>query len=217
MHTGSTCETRDIWFDLEELDRTKILIPRFTWRVFRVIWNEAMACANDQFYNVHPNEDVDEKVLCGVLNSRLVWMFYELQGRTVGGEGMNRTEIKGYEVDGLPIPDVRNMTEEERQEIIDAFDTLVERHKEIGIEVDPAECNEERDRLDRAVLNACGLGDRVDEIKRAVNGLVAIRESGGGVNTEVLVERTSGTEEEPEVIDLPGVSEVRESTTLGDF
>lgn len=217
MHTGSTCEARDIWFDLEELDRTKILIPRFTWRVFRVIWNEAMACANDQFYNVHPNEDVDEKVLCGVLNSRLVWMFYELQGRTVGGEGMNRTEIKGYEVDGLPIPDVRDMTEEEKQEIADAFDALVERHKEIGTEVDPEECDEERDRLDRAVLNACGLGDRVDEIRRAVEGLVAIRESGGGVNTEVLVERTSGTEEEPEVIDLPGVSEVRESTTLSDF
>lgn len=120
-------------------------------------------------------------------------------------------------MDGLPIPDVRDMTEEEKQEIADAFDALVERHKEIGTEVDPEECEEERDRLDRAVLNACGLGDRVDEIKRAVEGLVAIRESGGGVNTEVLVERTSGTEEEPEVIDLPGVSEVRESTTLSDF
>lgn len=217
MHSGRTCEARDIWFNLGELDRTKILIPRFTWRVFRVTWNEAMACANDQFYNVHPNEDVDEKVLCGILNSRLVWLFYELQGRTVGGEGMNRTEIKGYEVDGLPIPDVRDMTVEEKQDIADAFDALVERHKEIGTEVAPDECKEERDRLDRDVLNACGLGDRVDEIRRAVEGLVAIRESGGGVNTEVLVERTSGTEEEPEVIDLPGVSEVRESATLSDF
>lgn len=217
MHTGRTCEARDIWFDLGELDRTKILIPRFTWKVFRVIWNEAMAAANDQFYNVHPNEDVDEKVLCGVLNSQLVWMFYELQGRTVGGEGMNRTEIKGYEVDGLPIPDVRDMTEEEKEEIANAFDALVDRHKEIGTEVDPEECEEERDQLDHAVLDACGLGDRVDEIKRAVKGLVAIRESGGGVNTEVLVERTSGTEEEPEVIDLPGVSEVRESKSLSDF
>lgn len=217
MHTGATCEERDIWFDLGELDRTKILIPRFTWRAFRVIWNEAMAAANDQFYNVHPNGSVDEKVLCGVLNSRLVWMFYELQGRTVGGQGMNRTEIKGYEVDGLPIPDVRDMTEEEKQDIADAFDALVERHKEIGTEVEPAECEEERDRLDRAVLDACGLGERVAEIKRAVEGLVAIRASGGGMNTEVLVERTSGTEDDPEVIELPGVSEVRESTTLSDF
>lgn len=217
MHTGSTCQNRDIWFDLGDLDRTQILIPRFTWQVFRVIWNEANAVANDQFYNVHPDEGVDEQVLCGVLNSRLVWMFYELHGRTVGGEGMNRTEIKGYEINGLPIPNVSDMSEGEREEIADAFASLVERHKEIGAEVEPEECEAERDRLDRAVLDACGLGDRVEEIRRAVEGLVAIRESGGGMNTEVLVERTSGTEDEPEVIDLPGVSEIRESTTLGDF
>ncbi|RJT04760.1 N-6 DNA methylase [Halococcus sp. IIIV-5B] len=217
MHTGDTCQSRDVWFDLQDLDRTKILIPRFTWRVFRVIWNEAMSCANDQFYNVHPKEGIDEKALCGVLNSRLIWMFYELQGRTVGGEGMNRTEIKGYEIDDLPIPDIRSMSEEEVQEIADAFDALINREKEIGTEVEPEDCESERNRLDRAVLNACGLGDRVDEIRHAVEGLVAIRESGGGVNTEVLVERTTGSDEEPEVIDLPGVSEVRESTTLGDF
>lgn len=217
MHTGKTCKNRDIWFNLGELDRTKILIPRFTWRVFRVIWNEAMACANDQFYNVHPNEGVDEKVLCGVLNSRLVWMFHELQGRTIGGQGMNRTEIKGYEVDDLPIPDIRDMTDSEKKNIADSFDALVERQKEIGTEVDPKECEKEQDKLDRDVLNACGLGDRVDEIKQAVEALVAIRKSGGGVNTEVLVERTSGTEEDPEVIELPGVSKIRKSSTLTDF
>lgn len=217
MHTGSTCKNRDVWFDLNELDRTQILIPRFTWRVFRVIWNEAMAAANDQFYNVNPNDGVDEKVLCGVLNSRLVWMFYELRGRTVGGEGMNRTEIKGYEVDGLPVPDIREMSDEERKEIANAFDALVDAEKEIGSEVEPEDCESERDRLDRAVLDACGLGDQVEDIRLAVEGLVAIRESGGGMNTEVLVERTSGTEDDPEVIDLPGVSEVRESTRLTDF
>lgn len=216
-HTGGTCQSRDIWFDLGELDRTRILIPRFTWKVFRVIWNEAMAAANDQFYNVHPNEDVDEAVFAGVLNTRLVWMFYELQGRTVGGQGMNRTEIKGYEIDDLPIPDVREMSDEERERIREAFFDLVDRHKEIGEEVEPEECAEERDALDRAVLEAMDMGDRLEEIKLAVQGLVAIRESGGGMNTEVLVERTEGTEDEPEVIDLPGVSEVRESATLDDF
>jgi hypothetical protein len=43
-----------------------------------------------------------------------------------------------------------------------------------------------------------------------------MREQAGGINTEVLVER-GGTEDDPEVIDLPGVSNVRESTTLTDF
>lgn len=215
MHTGSTCATRDIWFDLGDLDRTPMLFPRFTWRVFRAIWNEANATANDQFYNVHT--DHDEKVLCGILNSRLVWMFYELHGRTVGGEGMNRTEIKGYEIDDLPIPDIRAMSDDEKERIRTAFDALLKRERELGPDVSLENEETERDALDRAVLSAIGLEDRVDEIRRAVAGLLAMREQGGGMNTGVLVERTSGTIEDPEVIDLPGVSDARENTTIGDF
>jgi hypothetical protein len=215
-HTGSTCAARNIWFDLGDLDRTRILIPRFTWTAFRVIWNEANAVANDQFYNVHTETGIDEKVLCGVLNTRLVWMFYELHGRTVGGEGMNRTEIKGYEINDLPVPDIRNMDPDDKQAIRDAFDELLDREREIGDEVDLEEVEDEQDALDQAVLEAIGMEDRVDEVRRAVRGLVAMREQAGGINTEVLVER-GGTEDDPEVIDLPGVSNVRESTTLTDF
>lgn len=186
-----------------------------TWRLFRVIWNEANATANDQFYNVHT--DHDEKVLCGILNSRLVWMFYELHGRTVGGEGMNRTEIKGYEINSLPIPDIRTMSADEKERIRTAFDDLLEREREFGSEVLLEDEEDERDALDRAVLAAIGLDERVDEICQAVDGLLTMREQGGGINTGVLVERTSGTIENPEVIDLPGVSDTRESTTLGDY
>lgn len=214
-HSGRTCESRDVWFDLGELDRTRILFPRFTWGVFRAIWNEADAAANDQFYNVRT--DHDEEVLCGILNSRLVWLFYELRGRVEGGEGMNRTEIKGYELDDLPIPDIRQMDESEKDAIRDAFEDLIEREREIGSEVELSQEEAERDALDRAVLEAIGMGDRRDEIKEALEGVVQLREEGGGENTQVLVERVTGTSEEPEVIELPGVSNVQESTTLDEY
>lgn len=214
-NTGRTCESRDVWFDLGELDRTRILFPRFTWEVFRAIWNEADAAANNQFYHVATEHD--DKVLCGILNSRLVWMFYELRGRVEGGEGMNRTEITGYELEDLPVPDIRQMAEDEKDTIRDAFDDLIEREREIGPEVSIAQEEDERDALDSAVLNAIGMGDRVDEIKDALEGVVQLREEGGGENTRVLVERVTGTTDEPEVIELPGVSDVQESTTLDEY
>jgi type I restriction-modification system DNA methylase subunit len=214
-HTGRTCANRDVWFNLGELERTKVLFPRFTWVVFRAVWNEAMSAANDQFYNIYT--DVDEEVLCGVLNSRLVWMFYELRGRVEGGQGMNRTEIKGYELDELPIPDIREMSDDDKQNIKYAFQDLIEHERDVGSEVSLEDQKEQRDALDRAVLQAVGLGDRVDEIRRSVEGLVEMRERGGGINTEVLVERTTGTTNDPEVIELPGVSAVRESTSIADF
>ena len=40
---------------------------------------------------------------------------------------------------------------------------------------------------------------------------------GGEINTEVLVERTQGMTDEPEVVDLPDVEATRESTMLTDF
>jgi len=217
-HTGRTCQNRDIWFvleDLEEKYQTKILIPRFTWNVFRVSWNEADAIANDQFYNVTPDSDVDEKTLAAVLNTRLVWMFYELFGRTEGGEGMNRTEIKGYEIDDLPIPNLRAMSDEDKARIKQAFDDLLDRERELGYEVAPDEIEEELDELDEAVLEAIGLGDHVEEIKDAVRALLKMRQRSGGINTEVLVER--GNDDEHEVFELPGVDATRENTTLGEY
>jgi hypothetical protein len=108
------------------------------------------------------------------------------------------------------------MDPDDKQAIRDAFDELLDREREIGDEVDLEEVEDEQDALDQAVLEAIGMEDRVDEVRRAVRGLVAMREQAGGINTEVLVER-GGTEDDPEVIDLPGVSNVRESTTLTDF
>ena len=75
------------------------------------------------------------------------------------------------------------------------------------------EKEDERDELDRAVLATMGIEDRVDDLKQAVSALVDLRRKSSGEETEVLVHRT----EEKEVIELEGVAEARDSTTLSDF
>lgn len=55
--------------------------------------------------------------------------------------------------------------------------------------------------------------NRLDELKQAVSGLVAMREKEAGERTQVMVQRP----DEQEVIELEGVAETRESTTLNDF
>jgi hypothetical protein len=59
-----------------------------------------------------------------------------------------------------------------------------------------------------------GLEDKVEDVKQAVELMIMMREKGAGQHTKVLVDRA---EEEREVIDIAGVSEARESTTLSDF
>jgi type I restriction-modification system DNA methylase subunit len=213
FHERATCSSRDVWFNLGSLKRPPMFNPDFTWKEHRVVWNDADAVAVNQFHNIETDESVADKLCGGILNSRLIWMYSELNGRTAGGQGMTRSRIAVYEFKELPVPDPREMSEEESERIISAFEDLMDKEEELDEDA-PLEAKEgERDALDRAVLSTIDMEDRLDDLKRAVRGLVEMREKGAGDETEVLVER----EEEREVIDLEGVSQARESTTLGDF
>lgn len=177
-----------------------------------MVWNEAGAIADQQFYMIDPNSDVDDLLLCGILNSRLAWLANELLGRRAGGEGMTRLQKTIYETERLPIPDPRKMSDTERDRIVEAFNDLMQ--KEDGLdEPSPGEKENERDALDRAVLATIGMEGRVDELRQAITEIVAIRERGAGAETQVLIDQA----QEREVIDLAGVSDTRESTTLSDY
>ncbi|WP_276253583.1 restriction endonuclease subunit M [Halomontanus rarus] len=218
---SDTCKDRDIWFQIDDLEdhSPTFAIPDFVWTEARVVWNDANAVADRQFHNIHPHNDIDKKLLCGLLNSRLVWLLREVEGRHAGGEGMTRSRMVLYESQELRIPDPRKISEEESEEIKSALDDLLECEAELDIDednedVDPMELKEEeRDALDHAVLSTIGLEHRLDDLKQSVEGLVDLRRAGSGDQTEVLVNRT----EEKEVIELEGVEEARERTRLTDF
>jgi hypothetical protein len=188
-------------------------MPEFTWREYRTVWNEAKGVGTTQFYDITPKTGVDEKVLCGLLNSRLTWMNSELLGRQAGGQGMNRARIKVYEAKRLPLPDPRAMSDDERARIRDALDTLMQRGNELGEDASVEETESERDALDEAVLAMMDIEHRLDDIKQAVVNLVAARKRGSGEQAKVLVERTQGRE----ITDLEGVSKARDGTALSNL
>jgi type I restriction-modification system DNA methylase subunit len=213
-HSRPSTEHRTLWFNLGELTYPPMFIPDFTWRVHRVVWSEVRAVSDRQFYTIEPNAGVDSELLCGILNSRVVWLMCELRGRWSQGQEMSRSEIKVYEAEELPVPELDGISGEERDEIVEAFHVLMEQEDELNDEDRTVEnTEEERDRLDRTVLSAMGMEDQFNELKEAIHLMLAMREREGGQHTQVLVSRPT----EREIIELEGVEAARESTTLGDF
>lgn len=219
-HERSTLSGKDIWFDLGSLLRPRILSTMFTWRVHRVHWNEPEAATSDQFYYIVGKDDVDDWVLCAVLNSRITWLANELLGRRAGGQGMARLQTKVYETKQWPVPDPRTFTDKETQQIRSAFQNLLDREKELD-EPTAEATEDERDELDLAIIPTLGFDADpkavLSELKQGVDAMVAMRDEGAGERTTVLVERPQRTEGESGVVDLPGVSEVSESTVLSDY
>jgi hypothetical protein len=209
------CERRDVWFDIEDIEqyRPPMAMAEFLWTQHRVVWNEAEAFVDYQFHNIKPHGDVDEKLLCGILNSRLTWLARELEGREASGQGMTRSRMALYEAQQMSIVDPRLIDEGDAEDIIAAFEALMAAEEEAENPDSDETVVEARDELDRAVLTTIGAEESLDEMKEAVDTLVANREKGAGEQTEVLVNRT----EEKEVIELKGVAEARESTRLTDF
>lgn len=219
-HERSSLSSRDVWFDLGVLPRPRILSTMFTWRVHRVYWNEPGAATSDQFYYIVPEQGIDEGVLAGVLNSRLVWLANELKGRRAGGEGMTRLQTKVYETKMWPVPDPHEMTDEQKAAIGEAFGNLMDRELEVEDPMHEA-LEAARDALDEAVVSTLNLGSDADavlsELKQGVQAMVDMRDEGAGQRTTVLVEREHRVDEDTGAIELPGVETARESTTLGDF
>ena len=207
---------RDVWFDLGRLPRPKLLSTMFTWTTHRVFWNEAEAPTSDQFYYIAPREDVDEKLLGGLLNSRVVWLSNELKGRRAGGQGMTRLQTKVYETEQWTVPDPRALDESQAERIRSAFDDLMAAEQSVDEPADGG-AEAERDELDRAVLDAIGMREGLEELKAAIDAMVGMRSEGAGYRTVVLVGRGVRREAGTDVVDLPGVEEARESTAQSDF
>jgi type I restriction-modification system DNA methylase subunit len=179
----SSIQQRDVWFNLGELEAPPLGLIEVYWRDLRTIYNEAGAIFDKRQYCLWTDESVDEKVLAGVLNSRLYGLMRELHGRIDQGEGMNRNSLMVYEAKNLPVPDPRSMEDSEKEEIKDAFETLIEAERSAAMDTEEAE-----DELDRAVMSAIEMVDRTEDIQEATRLLLRVREEGAGEMTDVLVE-----------------------------
>lgn len=217
VHEGaSVSNSGRVWFDVGELPRPQLILPKEYWRDARTLYNAAEMPLDQRNYEVDIRDDVDVDplVLLGVMNSSIFPLFREIEGRVEQGQGMNRNELTVGEAKRMHVPDPRSFSDEERGEIKRVMSAWLERERGASDEEEQGF----REELDRAVLEPMGLGDRVEEIQEAVAEMVEIRERGAGDETAVLVD--TGEEEERE-IQLPGATRLQDGgqdqTTLDAF
>ncbi|GAB3019240.1 SAM-dependent methyltransferase [Natronobiforma cellulositropha] len=113
-----TCASRDVWFNVGELERADILHPKgFKYRLFALRNVDDMA-ANNRLYRLHPGRGIDTMVLLGVLNSTVYQAAVETLGRS---EGRGMLELSKGDLLSLPVLDVRKLDDEQKQNIRDTF------------------------------------------------------------------------------------------------
>jgi len=216
VHEGaSVSNSGRVWFDVGELPRPQLILPKEYWRDARTLYNAAEMPLDQRNYEVNVHDDIETSpvVLLGVMNSSLFPLFREIEGRVEQGQGMNRNELTVAEAKRMHVPDPRAFTSDERAEI----ERVMLEWMDAEREANDGETEAFQDELDRAVLRAMGLEDRTGEIQEAVEEMVEVRERGAGDETAVLVD----TAEEERDIQLPGATRLQDGgnkqTTLGSF
>lgn len=159
-HRGSTCASRDVWFDYGPPPRPAVLVPKLLRERRFCVFNRAGAVPSNAVDGVDVDADVDPLVLFGVLNASVTRAMMEVWGRNEAG----MLQLMTYETASLPVPDVRAMTDAERARIREAAAAVVERGS-------PTLSPAHRDRLDAAVQAAMGVGPPVERVQAIEAGL----------------------------------------------
>lgn len=161
-----TCATRPVWFDLGPLSAPAVLHPKFFDERVVAIHNPDRLVPTNAVDCVSLDADVPEAAVLAALNSTVHAAALECWGRAEGGGAL---QLMTYEVETVPVLDVRALGDDARATIVAAYRSLV-----AG---DPGA----RTTLDRAVLEALGADLSVDRLRRLRERMVARR-----------VDRTSG-------------------------
>lgn len=219
-----------VWFDIGEPDEPPLILAKEYWRDARVLRNSSETALDQRNYAVEPDDEVDEVVLLGVLNSSLVAMIREMEGREQQGQAMNRNELTVGDAEDMHVPDVRKFSEDEKEAIRSITSDWLEKERDASED----DYEEFEVKLDEAVLAAVGFGyvknedgepeldeglleEKVRDVQGAVEDLVRRREQGAGLETEVLIGR-NGDDEDGD-FDLPGATRTSDGdqSKLGEW
>jgi hypothetical protein len=179
FHTRRSCEGRDAWFNLGQLDGPEILHPKFfNERVF-TIWNRDRLMPSNAIDCIDLDDDVDETVVMGILNSTVHKALLECWGRAEGGGAL---QLMTYELSSLPVLDVRGLAGEVAGEIADANQALIDGE------------DDAQERLDQIILDALDVNIDTERLQELQETMMQKRVS-SGAEVEVLVEHMEGLEE----------------------
>jgi len=195
------------WYILPESEIPKLIVPASTWARFFVIYNDADALSEHNFYWLYNTSKVSDKALCAVLNSTLFALLREVYGRTTLGQGALTLQV--YEMYHVPFPDLFKIPQEIMEKLENALNLMGKRDiesifEEIGANI-PEEVSLDKVKPDRRELDKIVMGEILGlseeeqlEVYRAVIDLVKSRiekaksvernEKKKGINLEQLAE-----------------------------
>ncbi len=206
FHTRTTCQSRQVWFDLGELDSSSLAFPKEYWAKFLCPITDKQLAFDNRVYLIHPKDQSSEfcETLAGILNSDLTAMFYELQGRIYAGEGLNRSCMTVYEAKQLKVINPLKLANSQKQKIRIAFLAIIEKERSlIPPKSDGAffeiksntqkQINSQKEllllrhQLNKAVLAALGIEKRIDELEGSIRHLLNLRRKAGAKNKQMLI------------------------------
>lgn len=110
------------WYLIRKPKSGPIIFSYIIRRMKNFIFNSEKYLIRDNFYIIEPKEG-DPLLLFGVLNSSIVKLNLELIGRRYGN---GLLKIQTYELLDMPVPDIRRMTKEQKNNIIEAAKELLD-------------------------------------------------------------------------------------------
>ena len=182
-----TVSSRAIWYDLRKRKPAPILFPKLKWERIPFLWNKAEAFVDDSVYEIKPESEEDTLPLLGILNSSITAFIVESESRAAPGEGALPTMV--YETKALPILDLKQFSEKDRERISDIYVKMVDAvrkeddslQRELGL------------RLDSLIFENLGLGKKErNEMYRSLEHMGETRRERKEV--EVLIETEEGWE-----------------------
>ena len=155
------------WYDLDPSKPGALFWPLAHQYRHIVPLNPKGIITNKRLFDVYPNEGIDPRVLCAILNSTLVALLKYLYGRQVGREGNLDTEVVDARL--MLVPDVRETPSTIQRRLEGAFDVMRQRPcQPLLLELGQTE----RITLDDATLESLGLPDSAErtDIRDALYG-----------------------------------------------
>jgi type I restriction-modification system DNA methylase subunit len=215
INNKSALKARKVWFDLGELPKPPLMLPEVYWRKAQTLYNKDKLTLDKRLYSVWPHEGIDTDLLLGILNSDLLLMMREIDGRVEEGQAMNRNSLMVYEAQALKVLDPRKLSSSQIERIRHAIRNMVEMERNS----DNTLLEKMRTELNAAVLSPLGMEDRTEELKKTIEALLQARINGGGIYAEVII----GTEqdERQKIMSMrgSGITEGKtaKKVTLDDF
>jgi hypothetical protein len=178
IHKRNTCASRKVWFDLGEQQPPELFHPKFfKWRLFTVS-NRAGALTTNAVDCVYVKEGIDSKIVIGLMNSSLYGALLECWGRI---EGNGALQLMTYELGSIPVPDISEFDQKDKDKIIKATESLLSGE-------DDAE-----DQLNQAVLDAVGVNSITSEELLDMRKVMTHQRLEGEFESEVMLKNLDAT------------------------